>query len=386
MTADRAKDPEPKGLPNARNKPSVSSSGEGHSQPPLQPHGTYIVYGPPSHVHPGPHTGVKKDSEVSLSAPPMEYPAPAGAGGVTTQSHATSTQTKSSAQHGPPNMPPSSSSRLQTETEGKKSKESAPSSKQPQPQPPQWPPPPGTAIVYFPGVGEYPPMAAYHPHAHWGPMAYGAMPPPPPPPQAGGPHRGPPETMGPPPQPYWVRDSRLAPPPQPNPPPQARGQPQASGRRAKTVANPGTGVPEGTVREGATSPTQIELSHRDEVQHMGCTCKKTRCLKLYCQCFGVKLFCGGNCRCVECFNTRRHEKQRKEAMRSILLRNPGAFDTKFRKTAQNAPGTGDTAPSAVTTTAVAPTEGPGGQPLAHKVGCKCRKSACMKKVSRLDEI
>lgn len=39
--------------------------------------------------------------------------------------------------------------------------------------------------------------------------------------------------------------------------------------------------------EGATSPSQIEDFHKEEVATMGCTCKKTKCLKLYCQCFAV---------------------------------------------------------------------------------------------------
>lgn len=111
-------------------------------------------------------------------------------------------------------------------------------------------------------------------------------------------------------------------------------------------------------REGATSPSQIELSHRDEVTNMGCTCKKTKCLKLYCQCFAVKIYCGGNCRCLVCFNTTKHEKQRKDAMRSILSRNPTAFDTKFSKSDKRKTKE---------------------QQLSHKLGCKCRKSACMKK-------
>lgn len=111
-------------------------------------------------------------------------------------------------------------------------------------------------------------------------------------------------------------------------------------------------------REGATSPTQIESSHREEVSTMGCTCKKTKCLKLYCQCFAVQIFCGPNCRCMGCHNTAEHEKDRQEAMRIILSRNPQAFDTKFKKGTQ--PDT------------VRPE-------LSHKLGCKCRKSACMKK-------
>ena len=82
-------------------------------------------------------------------------------------------------------------------------------------------------------------------------------------------------------------------------------------------------------REVAQSPTQIATNHRDEIENMGCTCKKTRCLKLYCQCFGVKLHCGANCRCYHCANTPANEALRKDAMRNILSRNPLAFDTKF---------------------------------------------------------
>ena len=99
---------------------------------------------------------------------------------------------------------------------------------------------------------------------------------------------------------------------------------------------------------------------------MGCTCKKTKCLKLYCQCFAVKIYCAGNCRCLICRNTAKFEKERKDAIRNILSRNPSAFDTKFKKTLDGRP-----APDrpVVDTSRV----------LAHKLGCKCRKSACMKK-------
>jgi Tesmin/TSO1-like CXC domain, cysteine-rich domain len=181
-------------------------------------------------------------------------------------------------------------------------------------------------------------------------------------------------------------------------------------------------------REGALSPTEIETHHRDEVQTMGCTCKKTRCLKLYCQCFGFKLYCGPNCRCLLCFNTDQHEKQRKLAMNTILARNPMAFDAKFKKDtppvgaivsapAVPAAATGSVTEStdaatgtalATTTDATAeeqkqqPAEGTTAAPsdaatvppvtanidangeatriLAHRLGCKCRRSACMKKV------
>ena len=57
-------------------------------------------------------------------------------------------------------------------------------------------------------------------------------------------------------------------------------------------------------------------------------------------------------------------------MRNILSRNPLAFDTKFTdpRNRDNISNADD----------VATAEGAG--ILAHKLGCKCRKSACMKKV------
>ncbi|OEU21145.1 hypothetical protein FRACYDRAFT_165175, partial [Fragilariopsis cylindrus CCMP1102] len=91
------------------------------------------------------------------------------------------------------------------------------------------------------------------------------------------------------------------------------------------------------------------------------------CLKLYCQCFAVKIYCGSNCRCLTCSNNPIHESERQDAIRGILSRNPSAFDTKFQKLqkAKLLSGGGGDIPHART--------------ISHKLGCKCRKSACMKK-------
>ena len=115
----------------------------------------------------------------------------------------------------------------------------------------------------------------------------------------------------------------------------------------------------------ATSPSEIESTLRVEIQSMGCTCKKTACLKLYCQCFGVKIYCGMNCRCLDCMNTVEHDAKRREAIRTILSRNPAAFDGKFKKDAEEQKQEEQQAVS-----------------VAHRLGCKCRKSGCMKKVGR----
>jgi hypothetical protein len=62
-----------------------------------------------------------------------------------------------------------------------------------------------------------------------------------------------------------------------------------------------------------------------------------------------------------------------------LVRNPGAFDSKFKQDEDSkAVEVPEAAVEAVET--AEPVEDKYGALLAHKVGCKCRKSACMKKV------
>ena len=95
-------------------------------------------------------------------------------------------------------------------------------------------------------------------------------------------------------------------------------------------------------------------------QSICCTCKKSKCLKLYCQCFASKAMCGPACRCMMCHNNPSKEKERTEAIRLILQRNPSAFEDKIAKTSGSGKKAGDGA-------------------KGHKIGCKCRKSACLKK-------
>jgi hypothetical protein len=120
-----------------------------------------------------------------------------------------------------------------------------------------------------------------------------------------------------------------------------------------------------------------------------CTCRKSKCLKLYCQCFSSKLICLPNsCRCADCKNTDHADKDRLDAIDSILSRNPSAFETKILETSVpvNAVASSSSseealyqktgsfsAPSGVSSSSHV------GQSGHHKVGCKCRKSACLKK-------
>ena len=95
---------------------------------------------------------------------------------------------------------------------------------------------------------------------------------------------------------------------------------------------------------------------KDESFNIGCTCKKSKCLKLYCQCFASKSMCEERCRCLDCKNDSNNIKARSDAIQTILLRNPTAFQTKFKKKGGRGIGV-----------------------VSHKTGCKCRRSACLKK-------
>lgn len=52
-----------------------------------------------------------------------------------------------------------------------------------------------------------------------------------------------------------------------------------------------------------------------------CNCKKSKCLKLYCDCFALGQGCGPECNCTDCSNHEGND-ERKLAMEAILDRNP----------------------------------------------------------------
>jgi hypothetical protein len=69
-------------------------------------------------------------------------------------------------------------------------------------------------------------------------------------------------------------------------------------------------------------------------------------LKLYCECFSAQIYCEG-CNCSDCYNTETHYEIREKAMKELLHKNKTAFDAK--------------------------TSG------ASAIGCKCKRSECLKK-------
>jgi len=85
-----------------------------------------------------------------------------------------------------------------------------------------------------------------------------------------------------------------------------------------------------------------------------CNCKKSKCLKLYCECFSSGKYCT-SCNCVECHNLPFAENQRQEAIKSILERNPKAFGSKINRSVLQQ------------------------EREHHLSGCNCKKSSCLKK-------
>jgi hypothetical protein len=82
-----------------------------------------------------------------------------------------------------------------------------------------------------------------------------------------------------------------------------------------------------------------------------CNCQKSRCLKLYCDCFASGQYCE-NCSCSECLNQSDFEETRKNAMNSILEKNPEAFNPKLVNLEDK---------------------------VKHSKGCNCKRSGCTKR-------
>eukprot|EP00826_Nyctotherus_ovalis_P038669 TRINITY_DN3636_c0_g1_i1.p1 TRINITY_DN3636_c0_g1~~TRINITY_DN3636_c0_g1_i1.p1 ORF type:complete len:287 (-),score=35.87 TRINITY_DN3636_c0_g1_i1:1043-1903(-) len=97
--------------------------------------------------------------------------------------------------------------------------------------------------------------------------------------------------------------------------------------------------------------------------HRICNCKRSNCLKLYCDCFASGEYCN-NCNCNSCCNNLAGEMYRKEAIRLILNRNPAAFRPKI---------TGQPSPLSPEFSVVESHSG------KHNKGCACRRSGCLKK-------
>ncbi|XP_038695876.1 uncharacterized protein LOC119993044 [Tripterygium wilfordii] len=99
-----------------------------------------------------------------------------------------------------------------------------------------------------------------------------------------------------------------------------------------------------------------------------CNCKKTKCLKLYCDCFAAGIYCAEPCSCQGCFNRPEYEETVLETRQQIESRNRLAFAPKIVQFVTEFPSNNAE-------------EGNGSTPSSarHKKGCNCKKSMCLKK-------
>ena len=99
-------------------------------------------------------------------------------------------------------------------------------------------------------------------------------------------------------------------------------------------------------------PNKVSEEKNTKKKH-GCSCKKTKCLKLYCECFVNGELCEPSCCCYDCKNTHESKNVRNFAIETILSKDPEAFNSKFKSSKY--------------------------VDKSHKKGCNCRKSGCLKK-------
>lgn len=106
------------------------------------------------------------------------------------------------------------------------------------------------------------------------------------------------------------------------------------------------------VRNFNNHPRSVTPSAEGKSQ-VKCNCKKSKCLKLYCDCFRVSKYCE-DCNCVDCNNCVEREHDRLIAVNNILERNPDAFAPRIKQDSET-------------------------MSKGHLSGCHCKKSACLKK-------
>lgn len=97
-----------------------------------------------------------------------------------------------------------------------------------------------------------------------------------------------------------------------------------------------------------------------------CNCKKSKCLKLYCECFAAGVYCVEPCSCQGCFNKPIHEDTVLATRKNIESRNPLAFAPKVIRGTDSVPELGDDSRKTPAS-------------ARHKRGCNCKKSSCLKK-------
>jgi len=111
-------------------------------------------------------------------------------------------------------------------------------------------------------------------------------------------------------------------------------------------------TPSRTVSSEVTIRTKISKVSEPEEERKTCHCKRSQCLKLYCDCFAAKLFCEG-CKCSGCKNTEANRDIRDKAIQDTISKNSMAFKPRVPVNSKD--------------------------PDGNNKGCNCKNSGCLKK-------
>ncbi|GAB4837604.1 hypothetical protein Ancab_002452 [Ancistrocladus abbreviatus] len=79
--------------------------------------------------------------------------------------------------------------------------------------------------------------------------------------------------------------------------------------------------------------TKASTNDGEDCRH--CNCKKSKCLKLYCDCFAAGFYRAESCACKECFNRPDYEDTVLEVRQQIESKNPKAFAPKVAQSVAN---------------------------------------------------
>lgn len=134
-------------------------------------------------------------------------------------------------------------------------------------------------------------------------------------------------------------------------------------QRRPTTTRPTTTKTRGKASKSSRPPARsVKESRVEEVfveqpegESRKCHCKKSKCLKLYCECFAAGVLCDPGCKCNDCHNTSDNVEARRKAVQYKLSRKPRAFEDKIVDTQQVKDG------------------------ALHVRGCNCKRSGCQKK-------
>lgn len=81
-------------------------------------------------------------------------------------------------------------------------------------------------------------------------------------------------------------------------------------------------------RKSRPMPTPSPVNKGAGRSNKGCNCKKSKCLKKYCECFAGQAYCSDDCRCQNCCNTVEHEDLRSKAIEEMKRKDSDAFEQK----------------------------------------------------------